>query len=366
MVGVLRLRIDEGHAHLRGRRSGRHEIQVADFKSTLVRVKDDTGRAFLEEHVFNGHRLPAAGHAKRDELDVGTDVLALHLEVNQARRLPHGHPHLDVVESSGSHVHGVLHPLVGGQPADLVPVVVDGVVGEGDVHPVVAVLPPGIPLGVVAGGHVVIGHLDVPIGGSDDAHVEVRRVNDPRHRAHLPTVGNGLIGLHLTEHGVGHIRLEPAVLEFELLRQIHQDGRGLFRGGRSGIATPIIEEVLIPVGLFDREAPGDAGHLLQRPPGPPDVEVLEQVDGIAEPHIGVLSTLAEVQWHVVRVADARGEVHRPDIVVAPILVGRVDQLVIPRRGQAREIIGPPVALDEDDVVGVDGADAVGALFVEVP
>ena len=47
-------------------------------------------------------------------------------------------------------------------------------------------------------------------------------------------------------------------------------------------------------------------------------------------------------------------------------MGRIDQLIIPRRSQTREIVGPPVALDEDDVVWVDRTDAVGALFVEVP
>ena len=64
VVGILCLRIDEAHAHFRGGRSGRDEVQVADFKSTLVRVEDDAGRPFLEEHVLDGDRLPAAGHAK--------------------------------------------------------------------------------------------------------------------------------------------------------------------------------------------------------------------------------------------------------------------------------------------------------------
>ena len=89
------------------------------------------------------------------------------------------------------------------------------------------------------------------------------------------------------------------------------------------------------------------------------------MDGVAEPDVGVLPTLSEIERHVVCVADAGGEIHGPHIIDAPVLVGRIDQLVIPRWGEATEIVGPPVALDEDDVVRVDRADAVGALLIEV-
>ena len=90
------------------------------------------------------------------------------------------------------------------------------------------------------------------------------------------------------------------------------------------------------------------------------------MNGVAKPHVGIFAALAQVQRHVVRRSNARGELHVRLLVVAPVLVWRVNQIVVPWRGQSREVVGKPIAFDEDHVVRVHHSNAVCALHVQRP
>ena len=180
----------------------------------------------------------------------------------------------------------------------------------------------------------------------------------------LAVKGLGLVRCDLPKHGIGDIGLDDAILGFQSLGQFHQRSRGDFHRRLQCIAVPVVKQILVAVGLSDGHRARDAFDFLQWPPRPAHVQVLEQVDGIPEPGVAVFSAFSDIKRHVVLIAEGGHKLHIHRLVLAPVFVWRVHQLIVPRRGQPREVIGKPVAFDENDVVRVDRADAVRALHVQ--
>ena len=126
----------------------------------------------------------------------------------------------------------------------------------------------------------------------------------------------------------------------------------------------MVQECLISGGLFDGHGGGNALDFFQRPPCPTDAQIFQQAHGISEPHVGVLPGFPQVERYLVSVPQRQSEFHGRRVVVAPVLVGGVGHVAIPRRGKACEVVGEPVPFKKQQMLGVHFPDAVGALLVE--
>ena len=175
----------------------------------------------------------------------------------------------------------------------------------------------------------------------------------------------GLIGIRLAQHRVRHIDLARAIFGLEALGQFHQSIHGISLRRLRPVAVPIVQQGLVAFCLDDGQRARNAFDFFQWPPSPTHVQVLHKPNGIAEPNVAVFAAFPEVQGHVVLVAQARCKGHVHGLVFTPVLVRRIDHLIVPRRRKSGEIVGKPIALDENDVIGIHGADGFGALLVEV-
>ena len=179
-----------------------------------------------------------------------------------------------------------------------------------------------------------------------------------------PREGQGDVCVWLTHQRIHHVRLHEAMLGLQFGCQIHQHGLGERRFRRRGVAFPVVQECLVSCGLFDGHGCGNALHLFQRPPRPTDAQIFQQAHGISEPHVGVLPGFSQIQRHLVCVPQRQGEVQGRHVVVAPVLVGRVGHVAVPWWGEAREVVGEPIAFKKQQMLTVHLPDAVGALLVE--
>ena len=205
-------------------------------------------------------------------------------------------------------------------------------------------------------------HL-VQVGDAGASQIAVGREHGPREGARSRE-GQGGVCVWLTHQRIHHVGLHKAMFCLQLFSQVHQHGLGELRFWRRGVAFPMVQKRLVSRGLFNGHGRRNALHLFQGPPGPPDAQIFQQAHGISEPHVGVFPSFPEIKRHLVSLPQRQGEGQGRFVVVAPVFVGGVSHVAVPRWGEACKVVGEPVAFKEQQVLRVHLPNAVGALLVQ--
>ena len=103
---------------------------------------------------------------------------------------------------------------------------------------------------------------------------------------------------------------------------------------------------------------------LVRPEAPADGVGFEQFAERRDPFVGILTRFAHPQGDVVPLAEFEVGCDQFGDDRVPVTVERVGQLVVERRPEHAEVGVPPRPAEEDDVVGIVGADGRDDALVE--